>query len=186
MEEQRERSHSKDELPISHVGDDIWKIILERQRLASDLINLYSGIVGIPDIDKNGKAYIRYERVGKPRMNEKGIQFFKPIIYSAMTPDKLVTNITDEEVKAMMKEFMYAFIDTIVEKREEFEIDPSDMSMLSVNTDHFYFLALSGSRRGTLLAVLKPTFKREETYTPQKSEKTGLLSHMPTFLGGNK
>jgi hypothetical protein len=175
---------SRDELPISPIPEDIWKIILDRQGIPENMVHMLRGEVGVPSISPSGKRYIKWEQRGDPLMNDIGIRFFTPLFYSATSPDKLVTNISDEEVNTMMKEMMMAVIYVIIERGDEFGIPPSNRSFVLLQIEHFYFMALTASRRGTILNVLKPTFKREETFTPQKVEKKSRWNPLTFLTGG--
>lgn len=170
----RQTDSSRDEIPTSPVSDDIWKLILDRQHVALDMINMLKGVSYIVKRDeKTGRVYGEYVRTGVPVMNEKGINFFSPMFYASMSPDKLTTNISDSEVSIMMREMMYSVIDVIAEMGDDFGIAASNRSFVLLQIEHFYFMALTASRRGTILNALKPTFRREETYTPQKKEHRG-------------
>ena len=180
----RQRDTSKEELPLSPISDDILKLILDRQRVSLDMINMIKGVSFIVrKDDETGKVYGEYVKTGDPIMNEKGINFFSTFFYSAMSVDKLTTNISEEEMSIMMKEMSFAITDVIAERGEEFGIDASSRSFLLLQIEHFYHMALSGSRRGTIINLLKPIMRREETYTPQQQQKKSIWS-LPTFLKG--
>jgi hypothetical protein len=106
-------------------------------------------------------------------MNDEGIRFFTVLFYSSVTPDKLTTFITDQEVNRMMRHMMEAVIDVIVERGDEFQVPASNRSYVALLIEHSYFMALTASRKGTMLKALKPAYERREVYTPQKEPSQG-------------
>jgi len=170
-----------DELPIPAVSDEIWKLILDRTRVPESLIHMLKGEVWAVSYDKENNPVGKWEKRGESLMNEAGIRFFTPLIYSTVTPDKLATFLTEDEVNRMTREMMETIVQIIHEKGDEFEIPASNRSYVTRLLEQNYFLSLTASRKGTILEALKPMYERREIYTPQQKRR-GL--GLPTFLGG--
>lgn len=170
----------REEIPTPVMSDEIWKLILDRSRIPETIIHMLKGEVWIVK-DNNGQLVGSWEKRGEALMNDRGIRFFTPLLYSAITPDKLTTFITEEETNRMVKDMMESIIEVIWERGDEFEIPASNRSYVCRMIEHYYFLSLTSSRKGTILNALKPAYERKEVYSP--NPRPGKFK-MPSFLGG--
>jgi hypothetical protein len=170
----------REQIPTPVISDEIWKLILDRSKTPEMLIHLLKGEVWITR-QRDKEITGAWERKGEPLMNDKGIRFFTTFLYSSSMPDKLVTFITEEEVNRLVREMIHAIIYIIQERGDEFDIAASNRSYITRLLEQNYFLSLTASRKGTILAALKPMYTRQEIYNPsQKERRFG----MPSFLGG--
>lgn len=164
-----------DEIPAPPVSDEIWKLILDRSSIPEVLVHTLKGEVWVTTIDpKTSRLTGRWERRGRAVMNEIGIRFFSPHIYSSMSPDKLATFFTDEEVKDRAREMAKTIILIIAERGDEFGVAASDRRYVVRLFDDFYFANLTASRKGTILNALRQIYERRETYVPEKKPKRGV------------
>ena len=170
----------REEVPVPAVSDEIWKLILDRTKMPEMLVHMLKGEVWVTR-EVKGEIVGNWEQRGDPLMNEHGIRFFTPMIYSIVTPDKLTTNISEDEVMRLMKMIMEPVIEVIHERGDEFGIPASNRKYVTRQIEWNLFMGLTASRRGTILAALKPMYERKEIYTPQ--QKGGGFK-MPSFLGG--
>jgi len=171
-----------EEIPTPVISDEIWKLILDRSKIPEVMLHMLKGEVWVVEETKDGELVGKWIQKGEPLMNEKGIRFFTPLLYSLVTPDKLATFITEQEVNRLTLEMMEAIIDVIEERCDEFEIPASNRSFVCRILEHFYFLSLTASRKGTILNALKPAYERKELYSPMQKKR----GFMPTFLGGGQ
>ena len=173
----------KEEVPTPMVSDEIWKLILDRSEIPETLIHTLKGEVLVTETDKDGIMKGRWEARGDPLMNEKGIRFFTPLLFSIVTPDKITTVITEEELNRMMREMMTALIDVIVENGDDFGIPASNRNYVMRILEWNMFMSLSGSRKGTMLQALRQIYERREITSP--AQKKGGLK-LPSMLGGGR
>jgi hypothetical protein len=168
------------EIPTPVTSDEIWKLILDRNRIPDAIIHMMKGEAWEDGL-KDGVPYGKWVIVGEPLMNDKGIKFFTPILYSLVTPDKLTTFISEEEFNRLMHEFMDAIIYVIMERGDEFGIPASNRDVIIDMFEKYAVFSFSASRKGTILAALKPAYERKELYTPYKPQGG---FRFPSFLGG--
>lgn len=162
----------QDEMPTPIVGDEIWKLILDRSSIPEVIIHNFKGEVWMRKWnDKKAEWEGWWEEKGEKLMNERGIRFFSSFLYSAMSPDKLVTFLTEDEVNRMALEMTKRVIYIIGERGEEFEIAASNRGYIIALLDHYYFTNLTASRKGTILNALKPSYERKEIYTQQPRKR---------------
>jgi hypothetical protein len=169
----------RETMPIPQISDEIWKLILDRNKTPEMLIHLIKGEVWVTR-QKGKEITGAWEKRGEQLMNDKGIRFFTPFLYSTSMPDKLVTFITEEEVNRLVREMIYAIIAIIHERGDEFEIAASNRSYIVRLLEQNYFLSLTASRKGTILQALKPMYTRSEIYQQAPKEH----ARLPSFLGG--
>lgn len=172
----------REQIPTPMVSDEIWKLLLDRSRIPDTLVHMMKGDVWIV-YERDGEIKGRWEQKGLPLMNERGIRFFTPLFYSSVTPDKLATFLTEDEVNRMVMNMMENVVDIISERGEEFEIPASNRSYVVKLIEDAYFIGLTASRKGTILQALKPMYERKEVVSPQR-EKQG-TSIVPSFLRGD-
>lgn len=172
-----------EQLPTPTFSDEVLKIIIDRSLIPETLIHTLKGEFWVVRDTPSGKAG-KWEARGKCLMNEAGILFFSSFIYSAMTPDKITTNITEQEVRALCREMGLTVVRILQEKYLEFNIDVSDLTMIVTLFDHYYFMNLTASRNGTLLKSLLRQYERREVYTPQKENKGGFKFPGLNLFGG--
>lgn len=168
------------EIPTPTPSDEIWKLILDRNRIPDAIIHMMKGEAWEDGL-KDGVPYGKWVIVGDPLMNDKGIKFFTPILFSVVTPDKLTTFISEEEFKRIMKEFMDMVIYVIMERGDEFGVPASNRDVVTRMLEEYAIFSFSASRKGTILAALKPAYERKELYTPYKPQGG---FRFPSFLGG--
>src|SRR3990167_7968349 len=147
----------REQIPTPVISDEIWKLILDRSKTPEMLIHLLKGEVWVTR-QKGNEVTGNWERKGEQMMNDKGIKFFTPFIYSTVMPDKLVTFITEEEVNRLVREMVWAVIAIIHERGDEFQIAASNRSYIVRLLEQNYFLSLTASRKGTILQALKPMY----------------------------
>ena len=164
-----EREDIESEVPYQP-SPDLWKMIIERQDIGSRLRHILSG-----DVEVNGK----WESLGSPYANAKGIRWFMTVVSSYLSVDKLLTDLSEEEVNDMAMRIGFDVIDKIAMCWEEFDIKKSDMFTIVDIINDFVFTALSASREGTLLEAMKPTYRRLETYKPEEGKRK--FSWIPFF-----
>lgn len=167
------------EIPTPVQSDEIWKLILDRNRIPDAMIHMLKGEAWEDGL-KDGEPYGKWVQVGEPTMNERGIKFFTPILYSLVTPDKLTTFISEEEFNRLMKEFMTTIVYVIMERGDEFGIPASNRNVIVDMLEKYSVFSFSASRKGTILAALKPAYQRTETYAPMRPQQSGF---MHSFLG---
>jgi len=176
------REYVHDEVPSAPVSDEIWKLILDRSKIPEVMSHTLKGEVwAIQEV--GGKLVGGWIKRGESLMNEKGVRFFSSFFFSAMTPDKLATFFTEEEVARMARDMTKAIIYIIAERGDEFGIEAANRTYIVELLDHFYFSNLTASRKGTILAALKPAYERKEIYSPQRER--GKL-RLPSFLRGRR
>lgn len=161
-----------EDMPTGTPSDEIFKLLLDRSKMPEIMSHTLKGEVWAIE-EKKGNLIGSWVKRGEPLMNEKGIRFFSSFFFSAMSPDKIATFLTEAEVNRMAKDMSREIIYIIVEKGDIFGIDPSNRSYIVELMDHFYFANLTASRQGTILKFLKPTVERKEIYTPRR--ETGTL-----------
>lgn len=178
-------TYFQESLPAPQLDGEIWKLILDRSQIPENIIHTLKGEVWVTEkgIDERGEEVARggWKVVGEPLMNDHGIRFFSTYLYSAMSPDKLATFLTEEEVNRMARDMTKAIILIIVERGDEFGIAPANRSFIVELLDHYYFSNLTASRKGTILNALKPMYHREEHTTVAPAQQ-GL--RLPNLLGG--
>lgn len=168
-------------LPTPPMDSEIWKLLLDRSQIPETMVHTLKGEVWTYDVDqdtgraKNGRWVVR----GDPLMNDRGVRFFSSFLYSAMSPDKLATNVTDEEVKRMARDMSVAIITLIAERGEEFGISSANRTYIVELLDHYYFTNLTASRRGTILGAIRAGYERKEVYSPAQKPQFKL----PNILG---
>jgi len=160
----------EEQLP-SPVTEEIWKLILDRSKTYDIIVHLLKGEVMVPEQDKQGNTVWGWKRTRKSYMNNEGIGVFSSILYSAMTPDKVTTFLTDDEVNKLAFEMSITVVEIIEEQGGAFGIDAADRTLIVKLVDDFYFLNLTGSRKGTILDALTMGYERKEFYTPQDQKK---------------
>jgi hypothetical protein len=168
----------REEMPLPPVSDTVWEMILDRNKMLETMLHILKGEVWVTQWDAGKEEMVgNWQQKGEALMNDKGIRFFSTFLYSAITPDKLMTRITEEEANDRCRAMAEEIILVITERGKEFDIKAANRGFLVRLMDDYYFMALSGSRRGTLLEALKPTYHREERYTPepQKKKRFGLF-----------
>jgi len=163
-----------EEVPLPMLSDEVWKIILDKSNQADRFIHLLRGEVFQTWEEKDGTRRAAWIKKGNALVNERGIEDLAPIIYSMTTPDKTVTNITPEEVSRLVREMLESLVYMVHEYGDEWEIEAGKRSFVIRMLEQQYFLALTGSRRGFTMGIIKPTLHREEKYTPVQPEKRGL------------
>jgi len=176
----RESSIVREEVPVPAVSEEIWKLMLDRSKTAEMMIHTLRGEFWVVKIE-NGKPIGTWEQKGDPLMNERGIRFFSSFIFSAMSPDKLVTFLTEEEVNRLTLEMVETLIAIIAERGDEFQIPAANRSFVLRLLEQYYFINLTSSRKGTMLQTIKPTYERKEVYTPER--KTSKWPSLSSFLG---
>jgi len=153
--------------------DDVLKMIIDRSSTYDSIIHQFRGDVLVPkEVSHDGKKRMMFVwEPGKDAlMNKAGVDAFCSLLYNAMSPDKIVTNLSDEEVKDMAWEMVNVVIDLIEEKGEEFGIEPANRNIIVKLIDDFYFVNLTASRRGTIIDVLKQGYERKEVATQTKPQ----------------
>ncbi len=162
-----------EEVPMPLVSDEILKIILDRAEIANYIVNTFKGVVisGYAE-DDAGVLKPVMEKSGIEYMNPEGIKFVRTFLHAAMSPDKLVTRLSEDEVLEMMKIEADMLTFMLGENAKRFGIDPSYRDFIFNTLLNFTFTNLTSSRRGTLLeSVLKQGYERKEIYTPQAPQK---------------
>lgn len=162
-----------EERPMPAISDELWTMILDRSTMAANIINLLKGYVHSYEY-KDGEVTVGWVQSGEKMMGDDGIRLFSTIIHSAITPDKLITHITEEEAGERSREMAKEIILIIAKRGKEFEINRDNWSIIRKIMDDYYFFAMTGSRRGTLIELIKPTYERKETITPRR-DKPGML-----------
>lgn len=177
-----------EDLPFRPMTDDIWKLILDRQHIPETLIHMLRGEVWVvteeSDSDGNPIQKGKWDKRGRPLMNEIGIRFFTPFIYSTVTPDKLTTKLSDDEVNRLVREMLLSIVEVMMERGDEFEVSASDRSYVVRLIEQNYYISLTGSRMATILDTLKPTMRREERILPVKDKKD--MNYPIDMSGGNR
>jgi len=178
-DQQQRGGYIQEAFPTPPLDPEIWKLILDRSQIPEILIHTLKGEVWVTVQDDAGKVVSgRWEKRGEELMNDKGIRFFSSFLYSAMSPDKLATFITDEEAKMRAKIMYKNIIILIAERGMEFGITDANRTYICDLLDDFYFMNLTASRKGTILNTLKPMYERKEIIAPRQ---TGL--QLPNLLG---
>lgn len=187
-DQQQQPGYVSQNMPAPQANPELWLHILDRESLGDTLIHHLKGEIFQrhnifnPDtkqlIDQSGE----WVPAGDPLMNDVGIRAFTPIISSIATHDKITTFITPEELNRLVKEVVDNTIYIIIEMGDAYGILPSNRSMVLQEFEHFAFFAYSASRQGTILEAIKPTYTRNESYTPIK-QQGGFK--WPAMLGGN-
>lgn len=172
-----------EDLPMGTATEEVWKLLLDRSHTAERMISLLKGEVVVPMKNKDGTYSWRYEKKGEPLMNEQGVRFFTPHIYSSCTPDKIATLISEEEANRLVREMSETLVDIIEERGDEFEIPASNRSYVLRLLEQNYFLALTASRKGTILNAITKGVERREYYAPMPKQKR---FNWPTLLGGGR
>jgi len=172
-----------EDLPMGTATEEVWKLLLDRSQTAERMISLLKGEVVVPYKDAEGNPAWRMEKRGDPLMNEKGVRFFTPHIYSSCTPDKIATFISEEEANRLVREMSETLVDIIEERGDEFEIPASNRSYVLRLLEQNYFLALTASRQGTILKAITKGVERREYYAPMPKQKR---FNWPTLLGGGR
>lgn len=167
-----------EQLPLPPMSDELWKLILDRQHVPETLVHMLKGEVWEvreAGVDENGNPIRKGRWVvrGRPLMNEEGIRFFTPFIYSTVTLDKLTTKLTEEEVNRLVREMLSSVVTVIWERGDEFEIAASDRSYVIRMLEQNYFIGLTASRRGIMLDTINRGYNREERVTVQDKKKEG-------------
>jgi hypothetical protein len=180
MDEKPLENYITQEVPTPVPSDEIWKQILDRSKIPDAVIHMFKGEVWEDGL-KDGIPYGKWIQLGDPLMNDIGIKFFTPILYSLVTTDKLTTFISEEEFNRLMREFMEMVIYVIIERGNEFGIPASNRDVVARLLEQYAVFAYSASRKGTILNALKPSYTRSETYTPNKPQGG---FKWPNFLGG--
>lgn len=166
-------------IPFPPVSDEVWKMLLDRSLLPSNMAHMLSGEVWVTE-EVDGEMRAAWKPMGSPTMNKAGIRFFMSMMSSAMSPDKIATSLTEREVNQMACEMVKTIIYIIAERGDEFAIAANSRRYVVDLLDHFYFANLTASRRGTILNALKSAYTREERVTEMPRQKK---FSMPTFLG---
>ena len=170
------------EIPTPAQSDEIWKLILDRNKIPDSIIHMLKGEAWEDGL-KEGVPYGKWVQVGDPLMNDKGIKFFTPVLYSVVTQDKLTTFISDEEFNRIMHEFMDMVVYVIMERGDEFGIPASNRDVITRILEEYAVFSFSASRKGTILAALKPAYTRTELYSPNRGQG-GM--RWPSLLGGGQ
>ena len=170
--EERENIVSE-QLPLPPMSDELWKLILDRQHVPETLVHMLKGEVWeVREIIEDGSPVRKGSWVARGRslMNDAGIRFFTPFIYSTVTMDKLTTKLTEEEVNRLVREMMSSVVTVIWERGDEFEIEAADRSYIVRMLEQNYFIGLTASRRGIMLDTINRGYHRDErvTVTPKK------------------
>jgi len=162
----------QEEMPVPPISEEIWRTILDRSMIPDVLIHNLKGEVWVKKINpKTNEVEGWWERKGEPLMNEKGIRFFSSFLYSAMSIDKITTFLTEEEVARLTHDMVETIIFIIGERGDEFGIDAANRRYIVDLLESFYFSNLTASRKGTILAALKPSYERKEIYMPEKKKR---------------
>jgi len=172
-----------EEVPTPIISDEIWKLILDRSKTPEALVHMLKGEVWVVKRNNAGRLVGTWQPRGEPQMNDKGVRFFTPFLYSTSSPDKLTTYLTEEEVNRLVREMMETVVQVIWERGDEFGIAASNRSHVCRLLEQNYFIGLTSSRKGTILQALKPAYERKEIYTPAPSRSKLKL---PGFLGGGR
>lgn len=172
MSSPTESSYVNESIPFPALSDETVRLILDRTNAAEQMIRLMKGEVWVVRKDEDGNPVGAWESRGDKMMNDEGIKTFTLLIYSTVTPDKLVTNISEDEVNRLVREMMSAVVDLVWERGDEFEIPAANRSYLIRLLEQNLFLSLSASRKGTLIKALRNQISRDEkvTYTPERQQ----------------
>ncbi len=155
----------------SPVSEEIWKLILDRSKTYDIIIHLLKGETLVMQKNDDGDYIYNWVKTGEPLMNDMGAKYFSTVIYSCMTPDKITTFFSGDEVNGMVLDMMEALVDIIEEWGEEFSIAAANRNIIITLIEHFYFSNLTGSRKGTILDALTMGYERKEIYsTPQQKK----------------
>ena len=145
------------EFSLPAAPDEILRMILDRRKIPEAIVHMLQGEVWIEYL-KDGKVRGRWERRGEVLMNETGIRAFTPLIFSTVTPDKLATDISDDEVRRLTYEMMAAVVDMIEERGEEFGILPANRGYIVRLLEHNLFMGLTSSRNATILKTIERAY----------------------------
>ena len=165
-----------EERPMPAISDELWNMILDRSTMAANIINLLKGYVHSYEY-KDGEVTVGWVKSGERLMNDHGIRLFSTIIHAAITPDKLITHITEDEARERSREMDMEIILIIAKRGKEFFIKRDNWGVIRKIMDDYYFFAMTGSRRGTLIELIKPTYERKETITPRR-DKPGMFGFL--------
>ena len=171
-----------EEMP-ERISPEVWASILDRQTAIENLMRAMAGDKLSYVVDKEGTMQPKWENVGKPLLNKEGRDTLSTFILTAGSVNTIMTNLTEDEVRIRADKFRAEVILLLTEKWREWGMDDSSRSLTTLLLDEFYYTNLTASRRGTLLEVLKPTYKRVESQQMQK--RPGRL-RWPGFLGGRR
>jgi hypothetical protein len=159
-------------IPIPPISSEIWKLLLDRSQVPEVMVHTLKGEVWVTETVKgsDGRDTIvgHWEQRGEQLMNDDGVRYFSSFFYAAMSPDKLATFLTEEEVYDRAREMTKTIILIILEKGDQFGIKASNRKYVVRLLDDFYFMNLTASRRGTILNAIRQVYERHETYAPEK------------------
>lgn len=175
--ERPESGSVREDVPTA-ISSNVLTYILSRQDLPERLMHLLRG--NVYDFQKK-----KYVKRGDPLMNEKGIRWVGTFIDQYLGVDKIVTDISEEELKRICRDVRFDVVAKFYISWEMFDVKKSDLTPIVDIIDHFVFMNLSASRNATLLEFMKPTYKRLETYRPEQKKKR-LMGIFPMFGGGEE
>lgn len=109
--------------------DDMGGVIgvtLDNDRLLQDLENYLRGIGPVTTYSEKGEPVTKWEQVGKPAMNEMGVQAVMREVRLIVNKNTILTNMPDiEKLNDLMKNFSVSVAILLGAKAKEFNIDES-------------------------------------------------------------
>ena len=173
--QQVRREEIKEQIPYGVVSEELWKFILDREKLPDRVKHELRG-------DRYIYSKQTWERAEKPRINDDGVDWIMSIISPYCDVAFTTTNLSKEEVNRFTKEMMWAIIGKFEQCYKEFGIADSDLLPVTRLIEQVIFLNLSASREGMIIGQIMPRYSREERYEPME-RKGGFWSGFPSFFG---
>ena len=123
-----------------------------------------------------------WEQWGEPMMNENGLKEIVSLLDSYVNRNTLLSNLKEEEIYEMMRNFEKRLIDWLKVKHVDFGLDTKNLNIIKTRIVDMVFLALKQAQNRELLKALTQTYNvQEQRQDTQK--KVGLGMRILGFGG---
>lgn len=160
-----------EEVPTYLQSPDFFIYQLDNEEIIKRLAHRLRGEIWDTELNK-------WVEKGQRLMNDDGIRMLVTIVDSHLSKEKILTDITQEQVDRIASAMRFCLIHHLRMRWKSYNIDKSNLSIILNIVDHHIFCNISRSIGGRTLEYFKPTIKRVETIKP---EKEGRGFNIPFF-----
>ena len=127
--------------------------------------------------EKTGEVRLEYieQKYGNPRMSDEGIQDVITELRKYLNPNTFYSYTNEDDFKRAMKQSNDAMVIRLWAKMKDWNIEPSDYSVICGIIKDMSDLAMRKAIKGNFADFTASSSSRQENIIVESSQKTGLL-----------